>query len=131
MISEKYRAAHGQDQERRTADILDFERVKALPPGPRPYDPNEYALLMRVAEMARHNTEAQKAEDAERQKNDPPGSVGAAKVPQPEPEAPKPLKRAEPTDDQLADIFAEEHRNDLRYRRGLGQMVRVDRQALA
>ena len=65
--------------------------------------------------MARHNTEAQKAEDAERQKNDPPGSVGAAKVPQPEPEAPKPLKRAEPTDDQLADIFAEEHRNDLRY----------------
>ena len=39
MISEKYRAAHGQDQERRTADILDFERVKALPPGPRPYDP--------------------------------------------------------------------------------------------
>ena len=67
-------------QERRTADILDFERVKALPPGPRPYDPNEYALLMRVAEMARHNTEAQKAEDAERQKNDPPGSVGAERA---------------------------------------------------
>ena len=69
-----------QDQERQTADILDFERVKALPPGPRPYDPNEYALLMRVAEMARHNTEAQKAEDAERQKNDPPGSVGAERA---------------------------------------------------
>ena len=26
-----------------------------------------------------------------------------------------PIKRPEPTDDQIADIFAEEHRNDLRY----------------
>ena len=103
-----------QEQEN-TADIIAFERVKALRPGVHDYDPQLYADLMRVAEMARHNTEAQKAEDAERRKNNPPGSVGAAKVPQPEPEAPKPLKRVEPTDDQLADIFAEEHRNDLRY----------------
>lgn len=103
-----------QEQEN-TADIIAFERVKALRPGVHDYDPQLYADLMRVAEMARHNTEAQKAEDAERRKNNPPGSVGAAKVPQPEPEAPKPLKRVEPTDDQLADIFAEEHRNDLRF----------------
>ena len=96
MISEKYRAAHGQDQERQTADILDFERVKALSPGPRPYDPNEYALLMRVGEMARHNTEAQKAEDAERQKNDPPGSVGAARAPLPDGDDDEPNDRGAP-----------------------------------
>lgn len=105
-----------QDQEN-SADILDFERVKALRPGVHDYDPHLYAAQMRVAEMARHNTEAQKAEDAERQKNDPPGSVGAAKVPKPDDDetAPKPIKRIEPTDDQIADIFAEQHRNDLRY----------------
>jgi putative DNA primase/helicase len=108
-------AADSQEQ-RRTADIIAFERVKALRPGVHDYDPQLYADLMRVAEMARHNTEAQKTEDAERRKNDPPGSLGAAKVPQPDgDEAPRPIKRIEPTDDQIADIFAEEHRHDLRY----------------
>jgi D5 N terminal like len=108
-------AADSQDQ-RRTADIIAFERVKALRPGVHDYDPQLYADLLRVGEMAHHNTEAQKTEDAERRKNDPPGSLGAAKVPQPDgDEAPRPIKRIEPTDDQIADIFAEEHRHDLRY----------------
>ena len=62
---------------------------------------------MRVGERARKNSEQLHEEAAERHKNDPPGSVGAQRAP---PEvadaAPKPIKRPDPTDDQLADIFA-------------------------
>jgi hypothetical protein len=54
----------------RTAEILAFERVKALPPGPRPYDPQEYADFMRVDEMVERRKAKQPA----------PGTLGAERV---------------------------------------------------
>jgi putative DNA primase/helicase len=113
-------SSQATQEAQRTAEILDFKRVQAFPTGPRPYDPNEYALLIRVAERAKRTTEALKAEEIERRKNNPPGSVGAARVPPevvnlnaPKAKAKKPPPG--PTDDQIADIFAEQYRNYLRY----------------
>ena len=55
--------------------------MKALRLGVHDYDPQLYADLMRVAEMARHNTEEIERREIERQKNSPPsGTVGAERV---------------------------------------------------
>ena len=78
-------SAQMQEQER-SADILAFAHIKRLPPGPQPYPPSaqDQWAYTRVTAWAKRNTEQLREEEIERRKNDPPGSVGAAKVPQPE-----------------------------------------------
>jgi hypothetical protein len=70
-------------QERRSAEIIDF--LQRLPPGPRPYDPQEYALMMEAAEIARRNTERLRegeiiAMARPKNKQQQPGTVGAERV---------------------------------------------------
>ena len=96
-----------------TEELLAF--AQSLPPGPRPYDPREYAILRELGERLKPKVV-----------QPPKGTVGAERVPQPEvvPLTAKKAKAAkakkekpppEPTDDQIADIFAEQYRNHLRY----------------
>jgi hypothetical protein len=84
----------------RQAEIIDFELVRRLPPGPRPYNPQEYGAMMRVGERARKNTERLREEEIERRKNDPPGSVGAQRVPRPDDEEDEP----EPSQPKVAPL---------------------------
>jgi RecA-family ATPase len=74
-------------EQRRSAEIIDFALVQSLTPGPKAYNPQEYAAMMRVGETAKQNTEEIERREIERRKNDPPGSVGAARVPHVETES--------------------------------------------
>ena len=75
-----------QTQEQRSADILAFELMKRIPPGPFTPTAQEAWAQARVTAWAKRNTEAQIIEISDRLKasQPPPGSLGAAKVPQPE-----------------------------------------------
>ena len=68
------RPTQAATQEQRTADILAF--AKTLPPGPRPYVEHEFSRLRELGQIV------EIIEISDRLKaNDPPGSLGAARVP--------------------------------------------------
>jgi AAA domain len=80
MIHSDFRATQAATQ----ADIVAFDFVQRLPPGPRPYNPQDYWAMMRVAEIAK-KTEEIKRRKAEALRHEPPrGTVGAERVVRPD-----------------------------------------------
>ena len=108
------------DPPERTAEIIAFVARHQLPLSGVNILPGLGGLINggpQIAAAKAKLREIAARQKAEIERHQPPGSLGAAKTP---PDVvdlneAKAAKAFEPTDDQIADIFAEQHRNDLRY----------------
>ena len=108
------------DPPERTAEIIAFVARHQLPLSGVNILPGFGGLINggpQIAAAKAKLREIAARQKAEIERHQPPGSFGAAKTP---PDVvdlneAKAAKAFEPTDDQIADIFAEQHRNDLRY----------------